>query len=334
MAPRKPARWRCSTRSRRSGWTSSRRVATARPLSPKPSTRAGTSSRDAARRHAPRGRAGCRQACGRVGAQRAALADRGSDPHRSRRVPVPQLVAFDRHHGSRAADLRARGVRGRVGVRVHAQHDDAARPLARDRHSDRRRDRGAREHRQAHRDGEGSRDGGAHRHVRDRARRRGDDVLDRRGVRSDRVHGRHRRPVVQAVRADDGVVGAGLAVHLVLARPDAVGALARSAQAGASQGVDHASARRFNRWFDRLGERYHDVLAWALDHRMAMAGDRGWLVRRSRSGCRSRSAARTSCRPPIAARSRSTSMRRRARTSSTRRSVPSMRCASHERTPK
>jgi HAE1 family hydrophobic/amphiphilic exporter-1 len=29
---------------------------------------------------------------------------------------------------------------------------------------------------------------------------------------------------------------------------------------------------RFNRWFDRLGERYHDVLAWALDHRAAMAG--------------------------------------------------------------
>lgn len=27
----------------------------------------------------------------------------------------------------------------------------------------------------------------------------------------------------------------------------------------------------FNRWFDRLGERYHDVLAWALDHRAAMA---------------------------------------------------------------
>src|SRR5688572_3084058 len=29
---------------------------------------------------------------------------------------------------------------------------------------------------------------------------------------------------------------------------------------------------RFNRWFDRLADRYHDVLAWALDHRAAMAG--------------------------------------------------------------
>ena len=29
---------------------------------------------------------------------------------------------------------------------------------------------------------------------------------------------------------------------------------------------------RFNQWFDRLADRYHDVLAWALDHRLAMAG--------------------------------------------------------------
>jgi HAE1 family hydrophobic/amphiphilic exporter-1 len=29
---------------------------------------------------------------------------------------------------------------------------------------------------------------------------------------------------------------------------------------------------RFNRWFDTLADRYHDMLAWALDHRSAMAG--------------------------------------------------------------
>ena len=29
---------------------------------------------------------------------------------------------------------------------------------------------------------------------------------------------------------------------------------------------------RFNQWFDRLADRYHDMLAWALDHRLAMAG--------------------------------------------------------------
>ena len=29
---------------------------------------------------------------------------------------------------------------------------------------------------------------------------------------------------------------------------------------------------RFNRWFDRLADRYKDVIAWALDHRLAMVG--------------------------------------------------------------
>ena len=41
-----------------------------------------------------------------------------------------------------------------------------------------------------------------------------------------------RRPVVQAVRADDRVRRAGVAVRVVLARPDAVGVLGRSAPAG------------------------------------------------------------------------------------------------------
>ena len=44
---------------------------------------------------------------------------------------------------------------------------------------------------------------GARGHRRDRARRRGDDVLDRRGVRAGRLHAGHRRAVVQAVRAHD-----------------------------------------------------------------------------------------------------------------------------------
>ena len=42
-----------------------------------------------------------------------------------------------------------------LGVRLHAEHDDAARPVARDRHPDRRRDRRAREHRAPRRDGQG-----------------------------------------------------------------------------------------------------------------------------------------------------------------------------------
>ena len=80
-------------------------------------------------------------------------------------------------------------------------------------------------------------------HGRDRPRRRGDDVLHRRRVRPDCVHGRHRGPVVPAVRAHHRVVGARVTLHLVLARPDAFGVLARPAQTGAPQSVDHASAR-------------------------------------------------------------------------------------------
>ena len=67
------------------------------------------------------------------------------------------------------------------------------------------------------------------RHRRNRPGGGGDDLLDRRRVRADRVHGRHRRAVVRAVRADHRLLGAGVAVRLVLARPDAVGVLARSA---------------------------------------------------------------------------------------------------------
>ena len=80
-------------------------------------------------------------------------------------------------------------------------------------------------------------------HRRDRPGRRGDDVLDRRGVRADRVHGRHRRAVVRAVRADDRLLGAGVAVRVVLARPDAVGVLARSAHADGAAAVALAAAR-------------------------------------------------------------------------------------------
>ncbi len=85
-----------------------------------------------------------------------------------------------------------------LGVRLHAQHDVAARPVAGHRHPDRRRDRGAREHRAPRRDGEGPLHRRARRHRRDRPGRGGDDVLDRRRVRADRVHGRHRRAVVRA----------------------------------------------------------------------------------------------------------------------------------------
>ena len=48
---------------------------------------------------------------------------------------------------------------------------------------------------------------------------------------------------------------------------------------------------RFNRWFDRQAERYQRVIAWALDHRLAMVLHRG----------RARSWAPSCSRPPWAA---------------------------------
>ncbi|CAA9346906.1 MAG: RND efflux system, inner membrane transporter, partial [uncultured Gemmatimonadaceae bacterium] len=158
-------------------------------------------------------------------------AHRGRGAHRARGVPLPELVALHRDHRPRAAGVGARVVRRRVGVRLHAQHDVAARPLAGDRHPDRRRDRGAREHRAARGDGQGPHDRGARGHRRDRRRRHRDHVLDRRGVRAGGVPLRRGRPVVQAVRAHDRVLGARFALRLLLARPDALGLLARPARA-------------------------------------------------------------------------------------------------------
>ena len=96
------------------------------------------------------------------------VAERAGGAHRRRRadradgVPVPELVALDRHHGPRAAGLGHRVVHGRAGVRLHAEHDVAARPVARHRHPDRRCDRRPREHRAARRDGQGPLHGAAH----------------------------------------------------------------------------------------------------------------------------------------------------------------------------
>ena len=109
-------------------------------------------------------------------------------------------------------------------------------------------------------------------HRRDRPRGRRDDVLDRRGVRAGRVHAGRRRAVVQAVRADHRLLGAGVALRLVLARPDALGVLARSAAPRRTSTATPISRTldRFNTWFDRQAERYKRVIAWALDHRLAM----------------------------------------------------------------
>ena len=118
---------------------------------------------------------------------------------------------------------------------------------------------------------------GARGHRRDRTRRRGDDVLDSRGVRADRLHAGHRRPVVQAVRADDRVLGARVAVRVVLARPDALGVLGRSAlPRSTSSAWITRQLDRFNHWFNRQARELQ------AGHRVGARSPRG-DGRRSRS---------------------------------------------------
>ena len=132
----------------------------------------------------------------------------------------------------------------RLGVRLHTEYHVAARAVTGDRHPDRRRDRGPREHRAARRDGEGPLQRRAGRDSGDRARRHGDDVFDRMRVRADCLHVGTVGPMVQTIRAHHRVRRAGVAVRVVLARSDAVGLLARPAQACRREGMDHATARQ------------------------------------------------------------------------------------------
>ncbi len=82
----------------------------------------------------------------------------------------------------------------------------------------------------------------------DRPGRDGDDLHDPRGVPPGRLHDRHRRPVLQVVRADDRVRGVDLAAGRVHARSDAVVALravhpARGAYPHADRPVPRARRR-------------------------------------------------------------------------------------------
>ena len=220
-------------------------------------------------------------------------APRGRAPHRARRLPLPQLLALDRHHRPRAAGLGARRVHQRLGVRLHAQHDVAARPLARDRHPHRRRHRGAREHRAAHRDGGGPHHRLVQGHRRDRARGRGDDLLDRRGVRPDRASctaspasGSSRSPSPSPRRCSSRSSSPSRSTRC--SRP--TGPTRRSSRATRTGRIARALGA-FNRWFDRQADRYKGVVAWALDHRLAMFAHRGGLVRRRDRAAGDRSAA-------------------------------------------
>ena len=104
-----------------------------------------------------------------------------------------------------------------------------------------------------------------------------DHVLDHRGVRPGGLHGRRRGRMVPAVRADRGGLGAGEPVHLVHARPDAVGLLGRPAgpRARASDAASASASQRFNNWFD------HQAEPLRQRHRVGAAPPaRGWRIAR------------------------------------------------------
>ena len=121
------------------------------------------------------------------------------------------------------------------------------------------------------------------------------------------------RAVVQAVRAHDRVLRARVALRLVLARPDALGVLARSAGGGSRAGRRNPISRalaRFNKWFDRQADGYK------RRHRVgARSSARGYRARRRDVRARARAAGRdrrrrASCPRATAARSTSSSKRR------------------------
>ncbi len=136
--------------------------------------------------------------------------------------------ARDDDQRARAADVGHRHVRVREGHGLHAQHDDDAGAVAVDRHPDRRRDRGDREHRAPSHGAQGDRDA----RPPPRAPRRSASRCSRPRCRivavfmPGRVHGGHGRPVLLRVRPHGRVRGDAVAVRVLHADADAVVALA------------------------------------------------------------------------------------------------------------
>jgi hypothetical protein len=163
----------------------------------------------------------------RVGGQRAPHADRRRAAHGADRVPVPELLALHRHHRADAADRHHRHLPVHEHVRLHHQHDhaDGAEPVRGP--ADRRRHRGAREHRAPCADGQDALPGRAGRHAGDRPGGAGHHLVHRGGVPAHRLHGRHHRQVLPRVRHHHRGGGADLDVRQLHARPDAVQHLAR-----------------------------------------------------------------------------------------------------------
>jgi HAE1 family hydrophobic/amphiphilic exporter-1 len=90
----------------------------------------------------------------RVSVENVRAPDRRRAAHRADRVPVPALLALDGDHRPHAADRADRHLPVHVRLRLHDQHDHADGAVAVRRPADRRRDRGAREHRAPRADGQ------------------------------------------------------------------------------------------------------------------------------------------------------------------------------------
>ena len=176
----------------------------------------------------------------KLGRQRQAHDHRRRASDGADRFPVPRFVAQHGHHRAHAADLGDLDLHLPLRIRLHAELHDADGAVALHRAADRRCDRRAREHRASHPHGQGPLRRRARRHRRDRAGGAGDDAVDRRGVRADRVHGRHRRQVLLSVRHYRRGRGAGVAVRQLHAGPDAVGRVARPAGRRARAAADRA----------------------------------------------------------------------------------------------
>ena len=151
-------------------------------------------------------------------------------------------------------------------ARLLAQHADAVRPRAGDRHRRRRCDRRGRERRAQYRRGHGARIRRRTDHGRSRHGGHRDLAGADRRVRADRLHSRHFRAVLPAVRDHhrgvDGDLGIQFADAFAGAGRTAVQAAPRRGGAAAlfPGAVRTGAADGFNRGFDRLAH-------WLFEHR-------------------------------------------------------------------
>ena len=153
---------------------------------------------------------------------------------------------------------------------------------------DRRRDRGPREHRAPPAHGQEPSAGGRGRHQRDRPRGDGHHLRDRRGVRAGGLHERHRRQVLLLVRHHRHRRGAGVAVRVLHARPDAVercGTTRPRSRGCCASGRCASCSMRFEHFVQWMHRVYGRLLGWTFSGRVY----RLWFPSHPRAGQAGRS---------------------------------------------